>query len=111
MYLCCKVETTLDAYIWFTLDDGQPMPEFVAADLCRSPPVTTTPAYTPSYTPSYPSTSTDSATTTTTKIPSHCEGYVDYKMRDGKVKIVRSGENSKTLRLTQSKESFQFRDQ
>ena len=31
-------------------------------------------------------------------------------MRNGKVKIVRSGANSKTLRLTQSKETFEICD-
>ena len=36
-----------------------------------------------------------------------CEGTVDFKMRNGKAKIVRSGEISKTIRLTQSKESFE----
>ena len=29
-----QVETTLAAYIWFTLNDDQPMPEFIYADLC-----------------------------------------------------------------------------
>ena len=109
MFLCHQVETTLAAYIWFTLDDDQPMPEFIAADLCRFPPVESSTI--PQMGSTYPSTTTDAATTTTTKIPSHCQGYIDYKMRDGKVKIVRSGGNSKTVRLTQSKESFQFNDE
>ena len=38
-----------------------------------------------------------------------CEGTVDFKMRNGKAKIIRSGEISKTLRLTQSKETFEIR--
>ena len=37
-----------------------------------------------------------------------CEGTVDFKMRNGKAKIVRSGEISKTVRLIQSKESFEI---
>ena len=61
-----------------------------------------------------------SASTTTTKkittpVPTTppmsaetCEGTVDFKMRNGKAKIVRSGEISKTVRLTQSKESFEI---
>ena len=35
-----------------------------------------------------------------------CAGTVDFKMRNGKAKIIRSGEISKTVRLTQSKETF-----
>ena len=35
-----------------------------------------------------------------------CEGVVDYKMRNGKASITRSGENSKVVRLQQPKEMF-----
>ena len=35
-----------------------------------------------------------------------CEGVVDYKMRNGKATITRSGENSKVVRLQQPKEMF-----
>ena len=35
-----------------------------------------------------------------------CEGVVDYKMRNGKASITRSGENSKVVRIQQPKEPF-----
>ena len=65
-------------------------------------------------------TSFSASTTTTKKITTPaittpaplsaetCEGTVDFKMRKGKAKIIRSGEISKTLRLTQSKEPFEI---
>lgn len=99
-----KVEGTLDAKIWFQLK-GDTFPEFLYADLCMTPPWESS---------TYQSTTTDGDTTTTKKITTPvptspplsaetCEGVVDYKMRNGKVKIIRSGEKSKTLRLTQQK--------